>query len=140
MLTEIAPTGTFTFLFNDIEGSTRLSELYPEAMKNVLARHDALLRQAVGAHHGCIVMTTGDGCHAVFESAAGAVASALAAQQALQAELWTEIRPEVLCVRMGVHTGEAEARAGCHSSSTGTRAVRVMVIGYSGQAAPGGEP
>src|SRR6516162_8054452 len=57
------PTGTVTFLFTDVEGSSRLWEQYPEAMKAALARHDELLREAVEAHHGWVVKTTGDGVH-----------------------------------------------------------------------------
>jgi class 3 adenylate cyclase len=74
-----ARASTVTFLFTDIEGSTHLWELYPEAMKPVLARHDAILRRAVESNQGHIVKTTGDGCHAAFETAAGGVAAALAA-------------------------------------------------------------
>jgi len=133
MLTETGPTRTVTFLFTDIEGSTRLWELYPEPMRAVLAQHDALLREAVGAHQGRIVKTTGDGCHAVFETAVSAVGAALAAQQALREGAWTEIRPEALRVRMGVHTGEAEARDGDFFGPAVNRAARLTSVGYGGQ-------
>src|SRR5690348_12178834 len=99
------PTGTVTFLFTDVEGSTRLWEEQPAAMPAAQARHDALLRAAVQAHHGSVVKMTGDGLHAVFKAAGDAVAAALAAQRALQAEDWGAAGP--LRVRMGVHTGEA---------------------------------
>jgi len=62
-----------TFLFTDIEGSTRLWEEQPEAMRTALARHDALVRIAVEAHGGTVVKTTGDGAHAVFAAAADGV-------------------------------------------------------------------
>ncbi len=133
MLNETIPTGTVTFLFTDIEGSTRLWEQHPEAMKPVLARHDAILRQAVAANEGYVVKTTGDGCHAAFQTAACAVAATLSAQQALQAEAWDEIQPHALRVRMGVHTGEAEARAGDYYGSAVNRAARLMSVGYGGQ-------
>src|SRR6187401_3102592 len=60
------PTGTVTFLFTDLEGSTRLWEAHPDAMKPALARHDEILREAVEAHDGHVVKTTGDGVHAAF--------------------------------------------------------------------------
>src|SRR5262245_5526745 len=99
------PSGTVTFLFTDLEGSTRLWERHPEAMTAALARHDALLRVAVASHHGHVVKTTGDGVHAVFVTARDAVGAALDAQRALGSEEWgsTPLR-----VRMGIHTGDAE--------------------------------
>ncbi len=127
------PTGAVTFLFSDIEGSTRIWETQPQAMKPVMARHDAILRQAVEGHQGQIVKTTGDGLHAAFASAAQAVRAALAAQQALQAETWTEIQPQMLLVRMGIHTGESEARAGDYYGPAVNRAARLMSAGYGGQ-------
>src|SRR5688500_278315 len=70
------PTRTFTFLFTDIEGSTRLWEEHPEAMKGALARHDEILREAVESHGGHVVKTTGDGVHAAFATAHEAVGAA----------------------------------------------------------------
>jgi predicted ATPase/class 3 adenylate cyclase len=131
--TATLPTGTVTFLFTDIEGSTRLWEQTPEAMKAALARHDAILRQAVAASDGYLVKTTGDGVHAAFQTARCALAAALAAQQALQAEAWPEIRPLAVKVRMGIHTGEAEARAGDYYGSALNRATRLMSVGSGGQ-------
>ena len=63
------PSGTVTFLFTDIEGSTKLWEKYPEKMKPALAKHDALLKEVVESNHGQIIKTTGDGIHAVFTTA-----------------------------------------------------------------------
>ncbi len=77
------PTGTVTFLFTDLEGSTRLWEQHPVAMKAALARHDAILRDAVESNEGHVVKTTGDGVHAVFATVHDAVDAALAAQDAL---------------------------------------------------------
>ena len=66
------PTGTVTFLFTDLEGSTRLWEEHPEAMRDALARHDAILRDAIESHNGKIVKTTGDGAHVAFATASDA--------------------------------------------------------------------
>ena len=77
------PSGTVTFLFTDLEGSTRLWEEHPDAMRLVLARHDAILRDAVAVHDGYVVKTTGDGFHAAFATAADALGAALDAQGAL---------------------------------------------------------
>ncbi len=130
---ENIPTGSITFLFTDIEGSTRLWELYPEPMQSVLARHDRLLRQAIQANHGYLVKTTGDGCHAAFSTAACAVAAALSAQKALLGETWGEIQPQGLRVRMGLHSGEAEARGGDYYGPALNRAARLMSVGHGGQ-------
>ena len=67
------PSGTVTFLFTDIEGSTQLWEKHPNEMKSALARHDSILRRAVESHHGIVIKTTGDGFHAVFEKAIDAM-------------------------------------------------------------------
>src|SRR5262245_945563 len=100
------PSGTVTFLFTDLEGSTRLWEGEPEAMRGALARHDEIVRAAIESHLGHVVKTTGDGAHAVFGTASDAVAAAVDAQLQLVAELWPLAEP--LRVRMGVHTGQAE--------------------------------
>src|SRR2546423_270890 len=102
------PSGTVTFLFTDIEGSTKLWEQHPEAMRTALARHDDLLRQSIQAHQGRVVRGRGDGLFAAFPTAMNALAAALAAQQALQAEDWSQSVP--LRVRMALHTGSAEER------------------------------
>src|SRR5262245_17969318 len=78
------PTGTVTCLFTDLEGSTRLWEEQREAMRGALARHDEILLSAISAQDGFVVKQTGDGVHAAFATAAGAVGAATAAQQALQ--------------------------------------------------------
>ena len=118
------PTGTVTFLFTDLEGSTRLWEEHPEAMKAALARHDEILRDAVAAHGGLIVKTTGDGVHAVFAAASDALTAAVAGQRGLAAEPWDANTTGPLRVRMGVHTGEAERRDGDYYGSALNRAAR----------------
>ncbi len=96
------PSGTVTFLFTDLEGSTRLWEEHPDAMRVVLARHDEILRGAVEAHGGHVVKTTGDGFHAVFATTHDAVDAAVAAERSLGDTSWTPIQR--LRVRMGLHT------------------------------------
>jgi class 3 adenylate cyclase len=102
------PTGTVTFLFTDIEGSTRLWEEHPQAMQSALARNDALMRTAIDANDGAVFKTIGDAFCAAFHTAPDALNAAFAAQQALSAETWPE--PVVLKVRMALHTGAAEVR------------------------------
>jgi class 3 adenylate cyclase len=74
------PSGTVTFLFTDLESSTRLWEEHPEAMKAALARHDEILRDAIESHGGHVVKTTGDGVHGAFATADDAVAAAVDGQ------------------------------------------------------------
>ena len=88
--TEPLPTGTLTFLFTDIEGSTRLWEAHPDAMRQAVARHDTLVRQDIEAHGGFVFKTVGDAFCAAFRTAPDALAAALGAQQALYAEQWPE--------------------------------------------------
>ena len=125
------PSGTVTFLFTDIEGSTRLWERDPEAMGAALARHDALLRQAVEEHGGHVFKTVGDAFCAAFATAPLAAEAALAAQRALAAEPWPAGRP--LLVRMALHTGAAEARNGDYFGPPLNRVARLLAAGHGGQ-------
>ena len=127
----LPPTGTVTFLFTDIEGSTKLWEQHPEAMRAALARHDALLRQCIEAHGGFLVKTTGDGVHAAFSTANLALEAALASQFALAAETWG--LPMPLPVRMGLHTGATEERDGDYYGPPLNRAARLVAAGHGGQ-------
>src|SRR6266540_4111302 len=127
----VLPTGTVTFLFTDLEGSTRLWEEHPESMKGALARHDALLRESVQEHGGHVVKSTGDGMHAAFETAHDALAAASGAQLALAEPEWGATGP--LRVRMGIHTGEAESRDGDYYGTAPNRAARLMAIAHGGQ-------
>jgi len=122
-----------TFLFTDLEGSTRLWEAFPDRMRGALARHDGILQQAIEANGGRLIKTTGDGVHAVFERGGGGVAAALDAQQALAESKWDEIHPHSLRVRMGLHTGEAEARGGDYYGPSLNRAARLMSAAHGGQ-------
>jgi len=124
-------TDTFTFLFTDIEGSTRLWERFPDAMKVALKLHDMLLRAAIETSGGRIVKSTGDGTLAVFGSATAAFAASLDAQRSLAAAAWPETGP--LRVRIGVHSGQAEQRANDFFGPTVNRAARIMAAGHGGQ-------
>ena len=127
------PSGVVTFLFTDIEGSTKLWELYPEAMQNALARHDKILHHAIESNGGIYVKTTGDGCHAAFASAEEGILAASQAQREIFSEGWREIAPETLRVRMGLHSGEAEQREGDYFGPAVNRAARVMACAHGGQ-------
>ncbi len=125
------PTGTVTFLFTDLEGSTRSWEELPEAMKVALARHDEILRGAIEANGGSVVKTTGDGVHAAFPNASEAVVAAIDAQLSLASEDWGEARS--MSVRIGIHTGEAEQRGGDYYGPALNQAARLMAAGHGGQ-------
>lgn len=120
-----------TYLFTDIEGSTRLWEEAPERMRLALARHDALCHAAVERHRGTIVKTTGDGVHAAFDSARDALAAAVDMQLALAA-------PEAgdgiaLRIRCGLHRGADERRDGDFYGREVNRAARIMGAAHGGQ-------
>jgi len=117
-----APSGVVTFLFTDVEGSTRRWEADAEGMRVALAAHDGVLCAAVEAHGGWLFKHTGDGVCAAFGSPRSAVDAAVAAQRALE-----------LPVRMGVATGEAELRGADYFGAVLNRAARVMAAGHGGQ-------
>ena len=117
-----APSGVVTFLFTDVEGSTRRWEADADAMRVALAAHDEVLRAAIEAHGGWLFKHTGDGVCAAFASPGSAVDAAVAAQRALE-----------LPVRMGLATGEAELRDGDYFGAVLNRAARVMAAGHGGQ-------
>src|SRR5262245_37488511 len=101
------PTGTDTFLFTDIEGSTRLAQEHPEEMPELLARHNAILNQSIEMYHGFVFRIIGDSFSSAFHTASDALSSALEAQRALQNEPWS---PAPIKVRMGIHTGSAQIK------------------------------
>jgi predicted ATPase/class 3 adenylate cyclase len=125
------PTGTVTFLFTDLESSTRLWEDERETMAAAVARHDALLRDAVESHAGHVIKGTGDGLHAVFATADAGVGAAVSGQRALAAEPWGPV--DALRVRMGLHTGVAEQRGGDYFGPVLNRAARLMAVAHGGQ-------
>jgi predicted ATPase len=111
-----------TFLFTDVEGSTRRWESDAQEMRVALGVHDKVLRKAIEAHGGCLFKHTGDGVCAAFASPRSAVDAGVAAQRALE-----------LPVRMGIATGEAELRDGDYFGAVLNRAARVMAAGHGGQ-------
>ena len=121
-MTAAAPSGVVTFLFTDVEGSTRRWENDADEMRAALAAHDEVLRSAIEAQGGFMFKHTGDGVCAAFASPTGAVDAAVAAQQKLE-----------LPVRMGIATGEAELREGDYFGAVLNRAARVMAAGHGGQ-------
>src|ERR1700758_3004472 len=118
----VAPSGVVTFLFTDVEGSTRRWEADAEGMRVALAAHDEVLRGAIEGHGGFIFKHTGDGVCAAFASPRSAVDAAVAAQRALE-----------LPVRMGLATGEAELRGSDYFGAVLNRAARVIAAGHGGQ-------
>ncbi len=128
---ESAPSGTVTFLFTDIEGSTGLWEAVPEDMRAALERHDSIVRSAIDGHDGYVFSTGGDGFAAAFARAGEAVAAAVEAQRCLRAEPWPEGTP--LRIRMGLHTGEAAERDGDYFGPAVNRTARLMAAGHGGQ-------
>ena len=124
-------TGALTFLFTDIEGSTKLWEIQPEAMRAALARHDALLRRCIEANEGRIFKTAGDAFCAAFAAAADAIRAALAAQQTLHAEQRPQLGP--ILVRMALHTGTAEQRDGDYFGPPLNHVARLLAVAHGGQ-------
>ncbi len=125
------PTGTVTFLFTDIEGSTRLWETQAAAMRAALARHDALLRACIDGHAGCVFKTGGDAFCAAFPTASDALTAALEAQRALHREPWPE--GAKLRVRMALHSGAVEVRDGDYFGAPLNRVARLLAAGHGGQ-------
>jgi class 3 adenylate cyclase len=117
-----APSGVVTFLFTDVEGSTRRWEADAQAMRAALVVHDKVLRTAIEAYDGFLFSHTGDGFVAAFASPMSAVNAAIDAQRELQ-----------LPVRMGLATGEAELRDGDYFGTVLNRGARVMAAGHGGQ-------
>ncbi|HZV76973.1 MAG TPA: adenylate/guanylate cyclase domain-containing protein [Candidatus Babeliales bacterium] len=124
-------SGTLTFLFSDIEGSTQRWERDPGAMAAALARHNELLRSAIETHGGHVFKVIGDAFCAAFAAAPDATAAALGAQRALLAEDFSAV--DGLRVRIALHTGHAEEREGDYLGPTLNRVARLVTIGHGGQ-------
>ena len=121
-MTAAAPSGVVTFLFTDVEGSTRRWETDADLMRKALVTHDEMLHTAIEKRDGFVFKHTGDGVCAAFASPRSAVDAAIAAQRALE-----------LPVRMGVATGEAQLRDGDYFGTVLNRAARVMPPGTAGR-------
>lgn len=124
------PTGTVTFLFTDIEGSTRLWEEHPSGMRTALALHDRLLRDAIAGGGGYVFATGGDGFAAAFQRAGDALVVAVEAQRGLAGQDWGDVPVRV---RMALHTGESEERDGDYFGPTLNKTARLMSAGHGGQ-------
>ena len=129
------PTGTVTFLFTDIEGSTKLAQQYPDAMPVLLARHNQILHRALEGHNGYVFQVVGDSSAAAFHSANDALNAALEAQRTLYNEAWT---PAPIRVRIGIHTGAAKLQIDSNDNAYSGYATlastqRIMSAGHRGQ-------
>jgi predicted ATPase/class 3 adenylate cyclase len=127
----LKPTGTLTFLFSDIEGSTTRWETHRGSMATAVARHDAIMRSSIEACGGYVFKTVGDAFCAVFRTAREAIGAALDAQRALAAEDWSAVGG--LRVRMALHTGAAEERDGDYFGTAVNRVARLLAIVHGGQ-------
>ena len=125
------PTGTVTFLFTDVEGSTKLWERYPQAMRATMARHDEVLREVMESGGGYVFKTVGDAFCVAFSSAPHALEAAVDAQRALLSEEREKTSP--LRVRMALHTGAADEREGDYFGPPVNRVARLLSAGHGGQ-------
>jgi predicted ATPase/class 3 adenylate cyclase len=125
------PTGTVTFLFTDIEGSTRLVQALADEYPPLLEQHHDIVRSAVEGNDGQVVSTEGDSFFAVFPAAPAALAAAIEAQLALQRHAWPD--GAQIRVRMGLHTGEGRIGAGSYVGVEVHRAARIGAAGHGGQ-------
>ena len=125
------PSGTVTFLFTDIEGSTRLWEHQADLMQAAFRRQEAILREVIAEHGGYAYKMIGDAFQAAFQTAPDALHAALAAQRALAATKWGPIGP--LRVRMALHTGVVEERSDDYVGPMLNRVARLLSTGYGGQ-------
>src|SRR5437588_5136055 len=125
------PSSLSTFLFTDIEGSTRLWEQEPERMRHALACHDAIARAAVEGNRGVVVKTTGDGVHAAFDDPLDAINAALRLQRAFGDPQSTS--GIALQVRCGVHVGAVQRRDEDFYGTAVNRGARIMNAAHGGQ-------
>jgi class 3 adenylate cyclase len=125
------PTGTVTFLFTDIEGSTRLLQQLRDRYGEVLSTHARLIREAIEQFNGHEIDTQGDAFFAAFGRARDAVSAAVAAQRALSAERWPD--GVAVRVRMGLHTGEPLVGGERYVGIGVHRGARICAAGHGGQ-------
>ena len=125
------PIGTVTFLFTDIEGSTRLWESQPDAMRIALGRHDEIIRRAIESSGGRIFKTAGDAFYTVFVDAADALAAAVEAQIGLRRDALAASLP--IRVRMALHSGAAQLRGQDYFGPALNLVARLLSAGHGGQ-------
>jgi predicted ATPase/class 3 adenylate cyclase/Tfp pilus assembly protein PilF len=125
------PTGQVTFLFTDIEGSTKLAQQFPDSLPTALERHHKILREAIETNNGFVFEIIGDAFCAAFDNAVDAVKASHDAQVNLYTEQWNEV---VIKVRMGIHCGNVEWNGKRYMGYiTLARTSRVMSAAYGGQ-------
>ena len=126
------PSGTVTFLFTDIEGSTKLAREHPDTWESARARHHVIVRAAIESHYGYVFQIIGDSFSAAFHTAGDAIRAAAKAQTDLHHEKWNNA---IIKVRMGIHTGKAELQDGgeYHGYVSMSSVQRVMSAGHGGQ-------
>jgi class 3 adenylate cyclase len=131
------PTGTVTYLFTDLDGSTRLleahPEAHPEAYREAVERHLALHRDAVEAHGGTVFETVGDAAYAAFPTPGGALAAADDGQRALAGADWGALGAGAVWARMGLHTGAVEAQGARYFGAALYRCARLTEAANGGQ-------
>ncbi len=125
------PTGTVTFLFTDVEGSTRLWQEHPDAMRDALARHDGILEQHIRGNKGFVHSTAGDAYSAAFSDPLDAISAAVAAQKGLAGAEWPVVGE--MRVRMAVHTGVAHERGDDYYGPALNRCARILSAAHGGQ-------
>jgi predicted ATPase/class 3 adenylate cyclase len=125
------PTGTITFLFSDIEGSTMRWEAYREAMQKALAHHDALVREGIEKYRGSVFKTVGDEFCTAFGNVSDAIAAAIDVQRTLLSQDWSDV--DGLNVRIAINSGEADARDGDYFGPALNRVARLLAAAHGGQ-------
>jgi predicted ATPase/class 3 adenylate cyclase len=125
------PSGTVTFLFTDIEGSTKLAREHPDLWESLRERHHAIVQSAIKSHNGYVFQIIGDAFCAAFHTAVDGITAAVEAQRRLQNEDWKEA---IIRVRMGLHTGSAELHGTDYRGYlTMAKVQRVMSVAHGGQ-------
>ncbi|HTV75346.1 MAG TPA: adenylate/guanylate cyclase domain-containing protein [Candidatus Acidoferrales bacterium] len=125
------PTGTVTFFFSDIEGSTTRWDTYGTQMQEILRRHDELMRKAIECNRGYVFKTMGDAFCAAFRTVPEAVSAALDAQRSISSADWSAVGG--LSVRMAIHVGITDERDGDYFGAAVNRVARLLAVGHGGQ-------
>lgn len=127
------PTGTLTFLLTDVEGSTQHWEMYPDAMRTAMARHDELIESSVAQFGGVVIRPRGEGDSrfAVFQHATDAATAAISIQHKFSIESWPF--PTPMRVRIALHTGQADLREGDYYGTAVNRCARLRSVAHGGQ-------